>query len=197
MTVAGPGCETPDPAAQRLVARAKTGDLRAFDALVTQYEQRVLRTARWLLGNREDAEDAAQEVLIRLYRYLAKFDERRDLAPWLYRMTVNVCRDTGRKRRRAKAVPLDDARVERVAARDRSDAGARLAEETDILSAGLETLSGKERSALVLRDIEGLSTEEVARVLGSSATTVRSQISRARVKLKRFRDRFVGKDGGM
>jgi len=81
-----------------LLRDAKAGDRAAFERVVLGHERRVLLTALRLLGRWEDAQDAAQEVFVRLQRYLGRFDEALDLAPWLYRMTVNVCRDIGRKR---------------------------------------------------------------------------------------------------
>jgi len=86
------------PESTGLLRDAKAGDRAAFEQVVLRHERRVLLTALRLLGRWEDAQDAAQEVFVRLHRYLARFDETLELAPWLYRMTVNVCRDIGRKR---------------------------------------------------------------------------------------------------
>jgi RNA polymerase sigma-70 factor (ECF subfamily) len=176
-----------------LVAEAKSGDRTAFDALVLQFERQVLRTAWRLLGNLEDAQDASQDVFLRLYKYLGRFDEERNLSPWLYRVTVNCCRDIARKRAKWGDVPLREGYEEEIP--DPED-GHSLTEGLDqkkIIHEGLKTLSEKERAALVLRDIEGLSTREVARTLGSTEMTVRSHISRARVKMKRYRDRVLGR----
>ncbi len=87
-------------AADRSGAResAKRGGLAAFDSLMRQYERLVLATALRLTGNLEDAQDASQEVFLKLYRNLGKLEDREDLAPWLYRVTVNVCRDLRRKK---------------------------------------------------------------------------------------------------
>src|SRR6516162_7424428 len=80
--------------------RAIAGDRAAFEQLMSQHERRVLATAYRLLGSLEDAQDAAQEVFLRLFKYLHRFDAKRDVLPWLYRMTVNVCHDFRRKRGR-------------------------------------------------------------------------------------------------
>jgi len=175
-----------------LLEQAKAGDANAFETIVVRYQRQVLGTAVRLLRHREDAQDAAQEVFLRLYKYLARFDETRALSPWLYRITVNVCRTIAKKRRRAVVVELKMAPAEAVASPSRGEAAVELAEQRQIVVEGLKRLPEKERAALVLRDIEGLSTSEVARILGSSETTVRSQISRARLKMKRFRDRMLG-----
>ena len=81
-------------------------DLAAFERIILEHERRVYLTALHLLGGRADAQDAAQEVWLRVHRGLKRIDPERDLAPWLYRVTVNVCRDIGRRRSRTE--PLED-----------------------------------------------------------------------------------------
>lgn len=168
-----------------LLRDAKAGDRAAFEQVILRHERRVLLTALHLLGRWEDAQDAAQEVFVRLHRYLDRFDDALDPAPWLYRMTVNVCRDIGRKR--PVHVELDPAAADPALGPERS---ARSAEERRILRAVLRKLPEKERAALVLRDLEGLQTSEVARILGSSEATVRSQVSSARLKILKLTQRF-------
>ena len=90
-----------------LVVRARGGDTSAFEELLSTHEQLVLRTAVRLLGRRDDARDAAQEVFLRLYRNLNRIREDADLRPWLYTVTVNVCRDMRRKRNRIPVTPLE------------------------------------------------------------------------------------------
>ena len=150
-----------------------------------RHERLVLATAYRLAGNLEDAQDASQEVFLRLYRNLAKLDTG-NLAAWLYRVTVNVCHDA--RRRRPSTVPVDDAPELAAAGDPQQSAGE--AERKTLLLRSLRMLSEKERAALVLRDLEGLSTAEVAGVLGSSVGTVRSQISKARLKMRDFVERY-------
>ena len=164
---------------------ARAGDRAAFDLLMRRHERLVLGTAYRLAGNLEDAQDASQEVFLRLYRNLAKLDAA-NLAAWLYRVTVNVCHDA--RRRRPSTVPVDDA-PELTAAGDPQQS-ADQAEQRALLLRSLRMLSEKERAALVLRDLEGLSTAEVAGELGSSMGTVRSQISKARLKMRDFVERY-------
>jgi RNA polymerase sigma-70 factor (ECF subfamily) len=168
-------------------ARARTGDLAGFERVMRQYERLVLVTALRLLGNMEDAKDVSQEVFLRLYRNLGKVEAESNYQAWLYRVTVNLCHDVGRKRK--PNVAMDDVPDPVSAAADphQSLAGA---ERQRVLQMSLRALSAKEREALVLRDLEGLSTEEVARVLGSSEATVRSQISKARVKMRDYVERY-------
>jgi RNA polymerase sigma-70 factor (ECF subfamily) len=166
---------------------AKTDSLADFDQLMRQHERLVLVTALRLLGNMADAQDASQEVFLRLYRNLGKVEAERALASWLYRVTVNVCHDLHRKRH--TSVPVEDA-ADIVEAGADPQLSAVEAERRRVLQMSLRMLPEKERSALVLRDLEGLSTEEVARALGSSEATVRSQISKARVKVKDYVERY-------
>lgn len=168
-----------------LLAAAAAGDLVAFEQIVATHERLVYVTALRLLGNREDARDAAQEVFVRLYRHLARIDAARALSSWLYRVTVNVCRDIIRAR--PQTAPLD---FDLPGAAPGPEAETGTAEHRRILEAGLRRLTPKERAAVVLRDIEGLSTREAARALGSTEVTVRSHLCAARMKLKKFVDAF-------
>jgi RNA polymerase sigma-70 factor (ECF subfamily) len=165
------------------VERAKAGDAAAFEALIDCYQRKVLSTAFRLLGNREDAQDAAQEVFLRVHKYLRGFRSDQDFAAWLYRIIVNVCRDHIRKR--------EAGTLEALASGEDVEANAIKSQQHAMIAEALDTLSTKERAALVLRDFEGLSTVEVARVLGSSQTTVRTQICSARAKIKQYRDRVL------
>ncbi len=178
-----------------LVTRARSGDAEAFEAIVIRFERQTLGIAHRLLGNTDDARDAAQEVFLRLHKYLHRFDEARELSPWLYRVTVNVCRDIGHHRRAGRTVSLEQEQaqgaLDHLASDHDIESEIRAAQERRIIAAALATLPEKERAAIVLRDIEGLETSAVARILGSSESTVRSQISMARVKIKKYRDRVL------
>ena len=151
----------------------------SFEDLVALHQQKVLRTAYRLLGRLEDAQDAAQEVFLRLLKNMHRIDG--DAQAWLYRVTVNVCNDHYRRRPLILEPELDFADPspdpERVLAME---------ERKRLLMEGLQTLPERERAAVVLRDIEGLSTREVAAILGVEEVTVRSQISMARVKLAKY-----------
>jgi RNA polymerase sigma-70 factor (ECF subfamily) len=172
----------------RLVKQAKTGDMAAFEAILCRFERKVLLSAlRLLNGNLEDAKDAAQQVFMRLHRSLHQLDENRHFSSWLYRITVNVCRDMLRMRARRSTLSLEEA-GEPAAAGSVDDTMQR-ADQMRMIYAALATLPERERAAIVLRDIEGIPTSEVARILGSSEVTVRSQISNGRVKIRKFIDR--------
>lgn len=170
--------------------RESTGALEAFERIMSQSERRVLRVALRLLNNPQDAQDAAQDVFLRLYKHFGDLDETRGYDAWLYRVTVNVCRDIARTRRRSIAL---EELPEPAAPQPGAYHDAERAQQREIIRRGLSRLGGKERAALVLRDVEGLSTREVAGILGSSENTVRSQISTARLKLRDFTSRLMRK----
>jgi RNA polymerase sigma-70 factor (ECF subfamily) len=174
-------------AGSETVAAARAGDLAAFELLMRHHERMVLATALRLTGNLYDAQDVSQEVFLKLYRNLAKVEAPGALPAWLYRVTVNACHDL--RRRKPVSAPVEMA-DELPALGNDPQADATQAERRRVLELSLRLLPEKERAALVLRDLEGLSTEEVARVLGSSEATVRSQISKARAKVHDFVERY-------
>jgi RNA polymerase sigma-70 factor (ECF subfamily) len=174
-----------------LLERAKTGDLEAFDQLMRLHEKQVLGTALRLVGNLEDAQDAAQEAFLRLYKSLNRLPDILEIKPWLYRVTVNVCNDMHRARRRRGWEPLSGP--DPVSSQPDPELAWVHQERGRLVEMALKTLPEKERAAVVLRDMQGLSTREVAEILGSSEVTVRSQISVARGKLKKFTDRYLRK----
>ena len=157
--------------------RAK--DKRAFEELVAEHQALVLRTAYRLLGRVEDAQDAAQEVFLQLFRNLRRIEG--DPKAWLYRVTVNVCRDHYRRRKHTGELTLSlkDSALD-------PERALQLDERKRLLMRALQRLPERERAAIVLRDIEGLSTTEAAAILGVEEVTVRSQISVARVKLAKY-----------
>jgi RNA polymerase sigma-70 factor, ECF subfamily len=175
-----------------LVERARSGDLEAFDRIMRLHEEQVLSTALRLLGNLEDAQDVAQETFLRLYRNLGKFPgDLAEIRAWLYRVTVNLCNDAHRRRRRNRVEPLGGP--DPASALPDPELSVLDLERSRLVEMALATLPDKERAAVVLRDLNGLSTREVAEILGSSEVTVRSQISVARGKLKKFTDRYLRK----
>ena len=179
--------------AKNLILRAQEGDLDAFERLMVCHQKQVLCTAARILRRYEDAKDASQMVFLKLYRHLRRIQPE-SVRSWLYRVTVNVCRDMVRKDVRFQMPVLEEKSRVRNFSRSgigEVEADIQRKQQWKILQNALQELPFKERTALVLRDIEGLSTEETARILNSSAKTVRSQISRARVKLRHYCDRAM------
>ena len=187
--------DSADAAFVSLIERARAGNTAAFEQIVTTYQRKVLATAWRLLGNEDDARDAAQEVFLRAYKYLASYRADQDFAGWIYRITVNVCRDAGRKRGQIAFTSFETERdsggFAGAASAENLEAEAIRSQQRAMIAEALDTLTKKERAALVLRDLEGLPTEEVARLLGTTATTVRSQVSAARAKIKQFHERLL------
>ena len=177
-----------------LVRRTLGGDTAAFEQLIIRYERRVFTLALKLLASTDDAQDAAQEVFLRVFKYIHRFDSRKPIEPWLMQVTVNVCRNIGRARQRCWNTFPETVDADMAVENPSRDPHSGLAEEQRrrMLWKALETLPEKERLAVILRDINGFDTAEVAKMLGSSETTVRSQVSRARVRMKEVIDQMIG-----
>ncbi|MDA0205702.1 MAG: sigma-70 family RNA polymerase sigma factor [Acidobacteria bacterium] len=172
-----------------LALQAKKGDPAAFDRLMELEQARVVRMASRLLVKSDDASDAAQEVFLRLYRHIERFDPAQHWDAWVYRICVNVCRDLNRKRRWRSLLSLDawlEAGGATPVSVRRADEGVNASELRRSLQEGLRLLPEKERAALVLRDVEGLAAAEAAVALGVREATVRSQACRARSRLRNF-----------
>jgi RNA polymerase sigma-70 factor, ECF subfamily len=180
-----------------LVERAAAGDTAAFEQIMIHSQQRVMAMSWRILGNEADARDASQEVFLRVYKYLGRFKQDQDFFAWVYRITVNVCRDMMKKRQhesnRFRALDADSSEEILEIPFVHEDAEQTLiqAQRRELIARAIATLPFKERASIVLRDVEGLSTDEVARVLKSSSTTVRSQISSARRKIRDYCRRYM------
>ena len=166
----------------------RSNELAAFERIMAQCERRVLRVALRLLNNPQDAQDAAQEVFLRLYKHMGRLDAERGYEPWVFRVTVNVCRDM--LRARVRLVALEET-PDPAAPQPDAHHGMERAEQREMVRRALSRLGEKERTALVLRDVEGLSTREVAQILGTAEVTVRSQICSARLKLRELTGRML------
>ena len=185
---------------QLLITRASAGDTEAFEQIMIHSQQKVMTLSWRMLGNEADARDASQEVFLRIYKYLGRFKQDQDFFGWVYQITVNVCRDFAKKRQRLTAqfpslASMDIARDESVfevpADQQGADEALIAAQQRELIAGAMATLPAKERAAIVLRDIEGHTTDEVARILKSSSTTVRSQISSARRKIKLHCEQYL------
>ena len=168
---------------RHLIQKTKAGDTASFERIVHSHERVVLGLAQKLLLNRNAAKDAAQEVFLRLHKNLGRLDEDRDLGAWLYRTTANACFDI--LRRTKQDLPLDLLLEPTDAALNPEESMA-VTQQRQLILLALKELSPRERQAVVLRDLEGHSTAEAARILNLTQGTVRSQISTGRVKIKRF-----------
>jgi RNA polymerase sigma-70 factor (ECF subfamily) len=164
------------------VAAAQEGDVRAFEALLSAHESKVLRVLRYLGVPASDREDVAQEVFVRVFRHLGGFRRGRPFGAWVYRITVNAAHDW---RLRCGAAPEEVPWTEDAGRIPGSGPDPDLARR---LLAGLAGLSERERAVFVLRELEGLETSEVARALGITSITVRRHLGLARDRLRRLLD---------
>jgi RNA polymerase sigma-70 factor (ECF subfamily) len=176
----------------RLVQLTLRGDATAFEQIILRYESRVMTLAARLLGGRDEARDAAQEVFLRAFKYLHRANPQKPLEPWLFRIAVNVCRDALRRRVRRQNTFVDVPPADPIDGAPDPCAGLERKQQLLILQRALDLLPEKERLAVVLRDVEGLPTADVAAILQSSETTVRSQVSRGRLRLKAAIDQMTG-----
>ena len=177
------------PQEQRWVAAARQGDQGAFEELVRLYEKRVLALTQRMCGNPEDAAEAAQEAFLAAWQGLKNFRGDSSFSTWLYRLSANACVDQLRREgRRQAAVSLDDGElnldVPSPIPSPQEEAERR--ELREQIEAGLQALPPSLRAALVLREIQQLRYDEIARALELDVGTVKSRISRGRKKLRVF-----------
>ncbi len=171
-----------------LIERFKEGDQAAFEKLVLKYQDRVYNVCRYMLSNSSDAEDAAQDVFIKIYKNLGHFKPSPYLASWVYRIAVNTCTDYRRKpvHERLPGASWDDKETapECVSGMPGPQSFLESKQTCQNIIRALNLLSEKLRTVIVLKEIEGLSYEEISRTLDISAGTVKSRISRGREELK-------------
>lgn len=188
--------EHPDVA---LVARAKQGDTSAFEQLVRQYERQIFRVAHHITQNREDAEDVMQDAFLKSYQNLDRFQGDSRFYTWLVRIAVNEALMKLRKRRPNQVSldePLTDGDGEDSVFREIEDWGPSpekkfaQTELNEILNSVISDLDPLFRVAFLLRDVEGLSTEETANILGISVAAVKSRLLRARLKLRQKLNKY-------
>ena len=168
-----------------LVSRACSGEVEAFEELVRLYRNDVYGLAWHFLRNREDAWDASQEVFVKAHKALRRFRGDASFKTWLLRITANHCKDA-LKRRRLRTVPLEDLPYEPPVDAPGTDPG-RAAEAGELAAAldkSLNMLSHKHKTAFILREMEGMSYEEMAGVMGCSMGTVMSRLHHARRNLR-------------
>jgi RNA polymerase sigma-70 factor (ECF subfamily) len=185
----------------QLVQAAKKGDVAAFGELVKRYDRNVFRIAQHITQNREDAEDVVQDAFLKAYENLGQFQGQSKFYTWLVRIAVNEALMKLRRRRPERMVSLDeevkteeDTMPREVA--DWSPNPEQLynqAELRDILGKTIQGLPPSFRTVFVLRDVEGLSTEETAEALDLSVPAVKSRLLRARLQLRERLNRYFKK----
>jgi RNA polymerase sigma-70 factor (ECF subfamily) len=174
------------------VEQARGGDPRAYAHLVEAYQERVYAIAFGVVRNRDDAWDVAQEAFVKAYRNLDRFEGQSAFYTWLYRITTNLAIDHLRERKRKRTEPLEGL-APAAPADHRADPGAAADREelSRVLASAMDRLSEKHRAIIVLREVEGLSYEEMAEVLGIAKGTVMSRLFHARQKLQELLRPYV------
>jgi RNA polymerase sigma-70 factor (ECF subfamily) len=174
-----------------LIGRFKKGDISAFEALVRKYQDRVYNLCRYMLRDPQNAQDAAQDVFLKSYRGLKEFRPDSSVYTWIYRITVTTCLDYRRKSHREtfRNEPLSEGLQSEEPHLEQTYDSAKNAEAVQL---ALQKLPEKLRAAIVLREIEELSYEEIAEVLHTSPGTVKSRISRAREELQHLLKKNMG-----
>lgn len=181
---------SPDDA--RLRAAAARGDRDAFGRLALDLAPTARRVARAILGNPDDADDAVQDALLSAWRAIPRYDPDRPFRPWLMRIVVNAATDQLRRRRTRRAAPLAPDLPSGLAGPERQAGRALLGER---LEAALATLPERQRTAVVLFDVEGWAHAEIAELLGVAEATVRSDVFRARRALRPELEAYAGETG--
>jgi RNA polymerase sigma-70 factor, ECF subfamily len=179
---------TPDD--RELVRRAQAGDKEAFEELVRRHQHRVFAVAGGILRRREDVEDVAQQVFVKAYFSLRRFDQRAAFSTWLYKITVNECWDLLRKKKVRPLLyesDLSEEQAGQFSAAERLESGAQ--DVSDKLEAQqqvenlLQGLDERDRMMLILKEVEGFAIDEIAEILNLNANTVKVRLFRARRRI--------------
>jgi RNA polymerase sigma-70 factor (ECF subfamily) len=193
----GPGEGSPDDTS--LVRDARRGDAQAFRALVERYQRRVYQLALGMVKDPDEAMDITQETFVRVHRYLPSFKGDSSFFTWTYRIATNLCLDSARRRGRSERVEMDESDAEIEARMDPPSAAlagpqraALNAELKAKIDEALASLSENHRAILLLREVEGLSYEELAHALGIRKGTVMSRLFHARLKMQRKLREYLG-----
>jgi len=176
-----------------LVRRAQNGDEPAFEELVRRHQQRVFSLVGGILRRREDVEDVAQQIFLKAFVSLRRFDQRSAFSTWLYKISVNECWDYLRKKKVRPLVYESDMSEEQVSRLDGIVSQERppespidRAEARDLLERILEKLPEQDRQLLLLKEVEGFSVQELAEILDLNVNTVKVRLFRARARIMDF-----------
>ncbi len=191
------------PADEDLVEKAKAGDFSAFETLVMRHQERVYRLALRMMGTESDAQEVVQDALLSAWRNLAKFEGKAQFGSWLYRIAANAALMMLRSRRRHPQVSMEDVVIEGAeeggvngfgASGDdwskRPDDQLQSTELRNAIQTAVDDLPEAARTVFLVRDVEGLSTEETADMLGLSVPAVKTRLHRARLTLREAITRY-------
>lgn len=170
-----------------IVKRAQQGDSKALEEILMAYEKKVYNIAYRFMGNEADAYDMAQEALIKLYRSITSFKHKSSFSSWVYRLTVNTCMDGLRKRKREPVsleFSIETGMSPEDTGTDSPEEEILSIEKSEDIQKAINKLNDSYKSVVIMRDIDGLSYEEIAEYLEISIGTVKSRINRGRQQLK-------------
>jgi RNA polymerase sigma-70 factor, ECF subfamily len=180
----------PDEELSREAREAPEGDLRAFEQLILRHQRRVVANCRYIARDPNNAEDLAQEVLVKAFFELRSFDGTSSFAAWLQRIKINHCLAHLKKHAGRSYVGIEEPdadEFDQLKVQVTSESLAGTISDKQLISAVLDSMSSTLRIPLLLRDMDGLSYEEVARLLGISLSATKMRIKRAR---EEFRERY-------
>lgn len=189
---------------RQLVRLAQSGEEAAFEELIRRHQQRVFGLVSGILRRREDVEDVVQQVFLKVFVSLKRFDQRAAFSTWLYKISVNECWDYLRKKKVRPLVyeaDLSEEQVSRldgvVSADQPATSSSDRAEARDLLERMMEKLPEQDRELLVLKEVEGFSVQELAEILNLNVNTVKVRLFRARARLMDvYRRRLHSKPAG-
>jgi RNA polymerase sigma-70 factor (ECF subfamily) len=180
---------------EELVARSIAGDTGSFDQLILRWERPIYALAYRQIGREEDARDIVQDAFLRAFRALPGFKGEAKFSSWLYRITLNLCRDFMRRARRAPFAPTPEGRdVEDMASAERSTAESieDVLTRQDLsrhVARAMGTLPEEQRSAILLKEYHGLTFQEIAELQGCPLSTVKTRLYQGLTMLRRELDR--------
>lgn len=172
------------------IARARGGDAAAFEALLNRYERQIYAYIyRMMGGNPDDAQDLTQETFLKAYRALGRTSDDLNVSAWLHRIASNSCLDELRRRQRIRWQPWDMAKHDRLlrgSAGENPERSMLRVEAEGTVQAILNRMSARNKQALVLREYEGLSCEDIGEIMGISRSAVKSVLFRAREEFRKY-----------
>lgn len=174
---------------EQLIQRAANGDGAAFSELMAQHESRMYAVTLRMCANREDAQDCLQDAMLRIYRAIGSFKGQSAFSTWIYRITMNTCLDELRRRKSRNASSLDNLLESGWSPTDENDVPERhaiVSEQRRTIDMAIAQLPEDMRAAVILRDIQGHSYDEIAAMLDANIGTVKSRISRGRERLRQI-----------
>lgn len=170
------------------VQRAKQGDQAAFEAIFQRYERQIYSFIYRMMGDSDDANDLTQDCFVKAFRALGRTSEDLNISAWLHRIASNACLDVLRRRQRLRWLPWDAPKHDHLLVSTPIDDPERsaISQETRVtVQRVLDRMSHRHRLALILREYEGLSCEEIGDVMGLSRSAVKSMLFRAREEFRR------------